>query len=69
MLGVMGCSDNETDAQKLSKNAGDAGPANPDSKKLIKPDLPPPKTQKEWMDRQPDQKKVQMGPNQSGARR
>jgi hypothetical protein len=64
LLGVSGCStDNETEAQKLSKNMGDPGKA-ADTKQLE--NLPPPKTQLEYFQRQPDPGK-QMGPNYPGA--
>jgi hypothetical protein len=64
LLVVSGCSaDNETEAQKLSKTAGDPGKA-ADTKQVET--LPPPKTQLEYFQRQPDPGK-QMGPNYPGA--
>jgi hypothetical protein len=60
LLGVAGCStDNETEAQKLSKGMGDPG------KGAVTPkvdNLPPPKTQEEFFKRQADPKKA-MGKN------
>jgi hypothetical protein len=66
MLGVTGCTDNEKEAEQLSKNMGDPGPGNPNVKKAEKDDLPPPATQEEWKKRQQDPKKV-MGSNYPGA--
>jgi hypothetical protein len=64
LLGVSGCStDNETEAQKLAKTAGDPGKA-ADTKQMET--LPPPKTQLEAMQRLPDPG-AQMGPNYPGA--
>jgi len=68
MLGVTGCTDNEKEAENLSKNMGDPGPGNPKSKVEKADDLPPPATQEEWKKRQPDQKSV-MGPNYPGAKK
>jgi hypothetical protein len=66
MLGVTGCTDNETDAQKLQKDMGDPGPGNPSSK-VQKSDVPTPRTQEERFKQQGDPKKV-MGPNYPGAK-
>lgn len=66
LLGISGCSaDNESDATKLSKDMGDPGKPNEKATAAL-PTLPPPKTQKEFFDRQVDPAK-QMGPNYPGA--
>ncbi len=51
VLTVAGCTDNETDAEKLGKNAGD--PGTPITKASTdEPALPVPKTQEEWFKQQ-----------------
>ena len=48
LLGVPGCAeDNESEAQKLAKTAGDPGPPAPAKFKSADSDLPPPKTSEE----------------------
>jgi len=55
MLGVVGCGpDNETEADKLAKTAGDPGAVNPKAKGDA---LPAPKTQEEHFKRQLDRQK------------
>jgi hypothetical protein len=47
-FGVSGCAeDNESEAQKLAKTAGDPGPPAPAKFKSADSDLPPPKTSEE----------------------
>jgi len=66
LLGVSGCSaDNETEAAKLSKDMGDPGKPSEKATAAL-PTLPPPKSQKEFFERQVDPAK-QMGPNYPGA--
>jgi hypothetical protein len=66
LLGVSGCSeDNETEAQKLAKTAGD--PGTPSAPKITAPqsDLPPPRTSEEAGARSADAHK-NMPSNYSG---
>ncbi len=66
-IGLSGCSeDNETEAQKLSKNMGDPGKPSETAKPALPTNLPPPRSQKEFMERQPDPGK-QMGTSYPGA--
>jgi len=52
LLGVIGCgTENEGEAARLAKTAGDPGAPNPKAKA---DDLPPPKTQEEQAQRQLD---------------
>jgi len=69
MLGVTACStDNQADTEKLSKNLGDPGPGNPNVKKEENANLPPPKTQEEWLKQKPSEKSV-MGGNYPAAKK
>ncbi len=55
MLGVVGCgADNESDAAKVAGEKQDAGPVNPDAKKVNIP--PQPKTQEEFFKNMPNPK-------------
>jgi len=63
LLGISGCStDNETEAEKLSKNMGDPGKRSETEKKVESANLPLPRSQKEAYERRVDPGK-QMGPN------
>ncbi len=69
MLSASGCGpDNETEASRLAKAAGDPGPANPNSKVKVRTGAPP-ANQGEWFKQQQEDSSTNRAAGYPGAKR